>query len=87
LDVLIPCCYRVSEFLEIFQKPPGGLFHSRQAVHAVSAISGFLGRNRLAVHTRPPGDAYGFTRFWNFLMNCLAVMIIRQATRVSVKRF
>jgi len=61
--------------------------HSRQAVHVVSAISGFLGRNRLAVHNRPPGDACDFTNFWNFSMNCLAVMINRQATRVSISDF
>jgi len=28
-----------------------------------------------------------FTNFWNFIMNCLAVMINRQATRVSVSDF
>jgi len=61
--------------------------HSRQAAHAENAYSGFLGRNRLAVHTRPPGDTCDFTNFWNFSMNCLAVMINRQATRVSVSDF
>jgi len=34
--------------------------HSRQAAHAANAYSGFLGRNRLAVHTRPPGDTCWF---------------------------
>jgi len=36
--------------------------HSRQAAHAENAYSGFLGRNRLAVHTRLPGGTYPTAR-------------------------
>jgi len=47
-------------FFHNFGKSPGTAWraaHSRQATHALLYGLGFLERNRLAAHSRPPGDA------------------------------
>jgi len=50
-------CIEKSEFLEIFQKPPSGLFIAARRHIFVLPISGSVKRNRLAVHSQLPGDA------------------------------
>jgi len=61
-----------SEFLEFFQKPPGG----------TCQFSMFLGslRNRLAVNPCIAKRHEPATQFLGFVMNCLAVMNTCQAT-------
>jgi len=87
-------CIEKSDFLEIFQKPPDGLFiaawravHSRHATYICLPISRFLKRNRLAVHSHPPGDACWKTQFFEFWLSCPAVMNTRQATRATLAQF
>jgi len=69
-------------FLEIFQKPPSGLFIAARRLMLILVFSGFLRGTawrrvlcRQSTHTVQPS-------FW-VLMNCLAVMNTRQATRTN----
>jgi len=52
--------------MENFQKPPSGLFIAVRRHMYFNRILGFLGRNRLAAHSQPPGDARDYTKFWIF---------------------
>jgi len=66
----------------------GSLWHVyRQATHMFWPNSRFLKRNRLAVSSRPPGDAWLLTQFSRFWLNCLPMMNTRQATWVNPTRF
>jgi len=40
-----------------FQKSPGGLFIAARRHMLINMVLGFMGRNRLAAHSRLPGDA------------------------------
>jgi len=44
-------------------------------------------KNRLAVHSQPPGDAWLVPQFLQFCLDCLAVMNFRQATRTNLAWF
>ncbi|QCD79087.1 hypothetical protein DEO72_LG1g2725 [Vigna unguiculata] len=55
------------------QQPPSGLLIA--ARRHMYKVLGFLGRNRLAAHSQPPGDARGFYQFPGFWMKGLAVLI------------
>ncbi|QCE00713.1 hypothetical protein DEO72_LG7g2003 [Vigna unguiculata] len=51
------CMESLGEFLEKFQKLPGGLLVVARRLILMSVYFGFLERNRLAVSSRPPSDA------------------------------
>jgi len=68
-------------FLEIFQKPPDGHSKSSSGSCYFYGVCGFQRWDRLAALPDPPSDAWRLTSFLGFCLNCLAVMINRQATR------
>jgi len=61
--------------------------HSRQAVHVVSAISGFLKRNRLAVNSQTTRRCMLESQISGFWLSCPAVIYNRQAGRGILDNF
>jgi len=64
LDVYILLKSRNSAFLGNFQKPPGGWWTTARRLICYTLVLGFWGGNRLAAHSRLPGDAWGLHQFW-----------------------
>ena len=73
--------YDFSEFWKFFRNRPTAI-HSRQAAYTILCLFLVSWGNRLAVRPCTARRRRLITRFWVSLMNCLAVMNFRQATRV-----
>jgi len=69
-------------YLEIFQKPSGGLCIAARRLMPTASVWGVSRGQRLAVGPRTARRRKWMREFWVIFMNCLAVMNFRQPTRV-----